>query len=553
MKVFKIENRWKYILFIFLFFSFLSLLSFKTKTDVFTIEIDKHPYFFSLLDSSMFYENRDFKKALEFADRAKLYVDSTGAEELNLKVWNQFGRLYFKIGLMDLSSESYLKSYNYLAKVKNNKINEFIDTNIGLGAVYLFLRDYAKSEIFFKEVLTLLEKNKTENFLSYSSILNNLGIINREVGELVLAFDYLDKGIKLLLENEPNNKNLPLLYNNLGDVFVEIKNFEEALNSYNKSLEIGLKKNDLLGVAISYKNIGLLYNIKGEFSKSISFLRKSYDLSSTLGSAIVQQIASENLSMLYKEKGSNDSSLYFLEKKQEMESIINDSQAKQNLFADEIRTNYEQKQSEMKEQFDNRGKNYFFIVILSVIILLIFIFLFFSINKKYSKLSLEAIKRDLNLEKLELNRKLLLTQLEEKDKQLTTNLIYAVKRNQLLKEAVDKLVTHRKVFNKEGQEVIRGVIQDLKASQEDKIFEEFEMAFLNLHQDFFKNLLAEFPQLSLNEKRLCAFIRLNLGTKEIASITGQTLSTLNMAKVRLRKRLGLTHTEQDLYEFLTRF
>lgn len=128
-----------------------------------------------------------------------------------------------------------------------------------------------------------------------------------------------------------------------------------------------------------------------------------------------------------------------------------------------------------------------------------------------------------------------------------------MKRNQLIKDAVEKLLEYRKNFTKEGQEVIRGVIHDLKASQEDKIFEEFEMAFLNLHQDFFKNLLAEFPQLSLNEKRLCAFIRLNLGTKEIASITGQTLSTLNMAKVRLRKRLGLTHTEQDLYEFLTRF
>jgi hypothetical protein len=140
---------------------------------------------------------------------------------------------------------------------------------------------------------------------------------------------------------------------------------------------------------------------------------------------------------------------------------------------------------------------------------------------------------------------------EEKDKQIITNLLYAVKRNQLITEAVEKLVAHRKNSTKEGQEVIRGVIHNLKASQEDKIFEEFEMAFLNLHQDFFKNLLAEFPQLSLNEKRLCAFIRLNLGTKEIASITGQTIPTLNMAKVRLRKRLGLTHTDQDLHGFLT--
>jgi DNA-binding CsgD family transcriptional regulator len=59
------------------------------------------------------------------------------------------------------------------------------------------------------------------------------------------------------------------------------------------------------------------------------------------------------------------------------------------------------------------------------------------------------------------------------------------------------------------------------------------------------------PELSLNERRLCAFLRLNMTTKEIASITGQSPRSIEVARTRLRKKLNLTNSDTSLTDFLS--
>jgi DNA-binding CsgD family transcriptional regulator len=63
-------------------------------------------------------------------------------------------------------------------------------------------------------------------------------------------------------------------------------------------------------------------------------------------------------------------------------------------------------------------------------------------------------------------------------------------------------------------------------------------------------LQQQFPDLSPNERRLCAFLRLNMSSKEISTITGQSIHSIQVARTRLRKKLQLTHSEQGLIEFL---
>jgi len=79
----------------------------------------------------------------------------------------------------------------------------------------------------------------------------------------------------------------------------------------------------------------------------------------------------------------------------------------------------------------------------------------------------------------------------------------------------------------------------------------FEIHFLQVNSGFFERLHALHPQLSPNERKLCAFLRMSLSTKEIASITGQTTESINKARIRLRKKLNLTHTDVDLTAYLT--
>lgn len=509
--------------------------------------------FVSNIDSSRKHENSDFKKSLYYVERAKFISDSLNRDDLKVKVWNQFGRLYLKIGLIDLSAESYLNSLSILEKGKIEDSESILAAKIGLGGVYLFLMDFEKSQKLFDESLKFLDSLNIDDLLSYSSIYNNMGIIYTRQDDLVAAFSILDKGIKLLETKEPENRNLPLLYNNLGDVFLKTNNYEGALTAYNRSLTIREERNDRLGVATTLKNIGLLYERQGHRDKAISFFRNSLDLSEELNAVVLQQIAGQKLSELYKTKGNKDSSLYYLEASISLQESINQSEAQKKLIAEEIRSYYDNQQRVLNDEIAEKNKSFWLFLASSIILFgLLSYYLFKSIREK-RLVGLQAKETERIAEQLKLEKNSLQQEAEEKDKKLLANLVHEVKRDLLIKEAIEKLVSHRKTFTKDGQEVIRTVIHDLNNSQEDQIFKEFETVFTNLHQDFFRNLLAEFPDLTLNEKRLCAFLRINLSTKEIISITGQTIPTLNKAKIRLRKKLGIAHTEQSLYSFLATF
>lgn len=80
----------------------------------------------------------------------------------------------------------------------------------------------------------------------------------------------------------------------------------------------------------------------------------------------------------------------------------------------------------------------------------------------------------------------------------------------------------------------------------------FEIQMDELHQEFFKSMKVRFPNLSIYELRLCAYLRIGLNSKEMADIFQVLPSSINVSRSRLRKKLGLK-PEDDLYNFLNGF
>ena len=74
--------------------------------------------------------------------------------------------------------------------------------------------------------------------------------------------------------------------------------------------------------------------------------------------------------------------------------------------------------------------------------------------------------------------------------------------------------------------------------------------FKEVHSDFYDALSEAFLGLTPNEIKICAFLRLNMSTKEISSITHQSIKSINMARFRLRKKLNVERDE-NLISFLT--
>jgi DNA-binding CsgD family transcriptional regulator len=64
-------------------------------------------------------------------------------------------------------------------------------------------------------------------------------------------------------------------------------------------------------------------------------------------------------------------------------------------------------------------------------------------------------------------------------------------------------------------------------------------------------LRKQYPQLSPADEKLCAFLRLNMSSKEIAAITQQSIKSVEVARARLRKKLNLTNTSSNLVTHLS--
>ncbi|MCA4808546.1 hypothetical protein IF128_02065 [Empedobacter stercoris] len=171
---------------------------------------------------------------------------------------------------------------------------------------------------------------------------------------------------------------------------------------------------------------------------------------------------------------------------------------------------------------------------------IVIIFLMFQLQKSKSQ-------------KREVDNQLLIKKLEEKNKELTNKSLQILQTSEMLesthKELIGLKLDHQ---NNNSKRILSRIITDLKKGSQVFNKEEFEKLYLEIEGDFYKRLLEKFPDLSKNELRLCAFLRLNLSSKEIASITQKSPQTITVARHRLRKKIGLSE-QQNLVNFLISF
>ena len=133
----------------------------------------------------------------------------------------------------------------------------------------------------------------------------------------------------------------------------------------------------------------------------------------------------------------------------------------------------------------------------------------------------------------------------------TMNLVVKNEFIETIKERLQEV--KRKGRNKETKQALEQIVKEIDTTlrlQED--WKQFEYHFDKVHGDFLSRLRNEFLDLSPNEQKLCAFLRLNLNTKDIANLMGVSLRGVEVARYRLRKKLGLDKG-QNLSKFILEY
>lgn len=159
-------------------------------------------------------------------------------------------------------------------------------------------------------------------------------------------------------------------------------------------------------------------------------------------------------------------------------------------------------------------------------------------------------------ETLESERKLTLLQMEKlrsevahKSKELASSAVHLAQQNDTMLQVIEKIEAINTIKDKEAILQLDKVVDSLKDMiHSESYWDHFELHFNEIHNDFIKRLKEEFSTLTTRDIRLCAYLRMNLSSKEIAPLLGISYRGVESLRYRIRKKLTL-----DVHDNLTEF
>ena len=159
-------------------------------------------------------------------------------------------------------------------------------------------------------------------------------------------------------------------------------------------------------------------------------------------------------------------------------------------------------------------------------------------EKELEQLERENLLKEKRISELE--REKLKTDLRNKDKRLANITMNSIRRNNMLNELKSEV---SELLTVEGsgriKTIVGRVIRQINAQlKDDSDWQLSENYFNTIYDGLLDRLRANYPSLSQTDLRLCVYIKLNLSTKETAELMNISPRSVEMARYRLRKKLG---------------
>ena len=190
-------------------------------------------------------------------------------------------------------------------------------------------------------------------------------------------------------------------------------------------------------------------------------------------------------------------------------------------------------------------------LLIYVIILIIIAYLFRRVIVRKVSLKESHIREEKEKEIIKLRNENLKSELTFKSQQLASSTMSIIKKNEFL-IGLKKMIKHQKENlgsrypDKYYQDLISKIDQNISGDDDWKVF---DANFQQTHEEFIGEMKKSYPELTPNDLRLCAFLRINLTSKEIAPLLGISVRGVENHRYRLRKKLKLA-SDDNLTEYI---
>lgn len=457
-----------------------------------------------------------------------------------------------------------------------------------MASTYKVQKDYDLSIRFYDKCLLIAQELKDEELMG--GILNGLGTVYERKKDFPKALSFFKKSL-LQKQSNPDERRLITTLNNMGDVYLEYEKYDSALYYYNKSLELAYKLKQYRRQGANLLDKARLYKRIGEYEKAIELAGQSLKIQEKSRAKDIIEDTYLLFYEVYLAKKDYEKSLFYYKAYTDLkDSILNERSLER---INELKTQYETAEKEEKiEELESEAlqqKVYTGVSALVAALSLLLIFLLYKQFALYKKLSTERqlfyemekekrmveqrhaqiVTEQLETEKkweqeknvrleieLDLKNKELVwanKELELRDRELVSMAMQMAKKNELLNGLEQKLNTFENQKDLSTTETIRNVKKEIKKHiQKEDDWDNFLFHFEKVHSNFFIELQNRYTDLTPKDLKMCAYLRLNLSTKEIADLLNQSSRGVETSRYRLRKKLDLDN-DTNLTDFLSRF
>ncbi len=527
------------------------------------------------VDSSRFY----FKKSFKILEQNNFFKELC-------KTSDDYATFECMQGNYETAINISENGYKYARKIKNGELmsmslNRKATINMDSGDFEAAVKENIKS-------LKILDTIIPEKKLLKAIALGHSARIEMLRGNYELALKPLEKSL-ILLKNINEKKWMSVTYTEIGNAYWYLEDYDKAIDNYNQSLIISkeIKRYDFISINLS--NIASLYSKKGNHEKAIKILKEALEVEKRIGSQMNLITGYNLIGDSYYSSKKYDLAIenythavqlsdsikaidvmrdgYFgrskaYAKTKNYKSALEDSrkyiQLQDSLFSlknakqiEELKTQYETEKKEaqitlqneeiktlsVQAENDKLTKSLYGIGMFSF--LAIAGLIYFVFKQRIKKNKIEREKQEIIYKQ----------EIAFKKKELASQTLHLVQKStfiQELKENLEKIKKSPELFKIEFR---RLVMLLKKESAEDKDWEVFKSYFSEVHNNFDNKLKAIYADITEKEIRLASFLRMNLSTKEIASMLNVLPESVLKSKYRLKKKLSL-NKETDLGTFL---
>lgn len=530
--------------------------------------------FYSLM-SEYYYARGKFDSMTWSLNQARSYIKDAKSPSL-ISIYLQLGTSFYFSGKVDS------------VKFYQNIVSKSIDEESPFYPQFLLVEgmknqlasDYLSSIESIIQAAKILELKNDKRKLAVAY--NNLAINYGNIDRMDLQLEYLQKAVAINKELG-NTYQLVMNYNNLGVYFKSEDDLEKAMSYYELAYQDLTKLNSafllaqnltnraniheklgeyelaeelflscekictdnqiLYGKMLSAINLGNLYRIQKKFDQAKNKLDQAFILSKELKVKKEESVILQRLSWLAEDQQDYKAALGF----QSRYFLLNDSILSEavRIEANELREKYESEKKENEIVSLSEQKIYQQLIIALMALGLLILVVLLQWRRAKHKLLLKEKQEE------ELKRKHLKDVLEIKDKEVNTQAGQLIKIQQqldLAKNKISKILSEGSMEQNKVSEIDALLHKDSLL----KVKKDFDLRLTSNNEALFKILIQSYPDLTPSELKLCAYLRLNIPTKDLADILNRSVRTIETSRSNIRKKLRLG-PQENLVTFLLSF